>query len=437
MDKNSKYIQNYALFKLDADLPKNSKIPFESGNLKSIEYVFNCYYTSSTTFIYCITREILSQLSDNSEIVLYSNNHSILKHDFRYSDFITNNTEFTFENIKINYSYIPNQYQSKLSHSSNIYDKGKISIKCDNWNKPYDEFINMLLRLKNKYINELYKKDKNSNQIYTLKMDGRSVYWQSKDKKSRNFNTLFLKNNQLEDIKNRTIKFKNCTDSPFHNAQRKTWMLYGPPGTGKSSLIMAIVCELDTSLFRIKSNDISLNQLEQFITEACETCDLPVFVFEDLDEIFINSDTKTAGIELGPDMNNAPTMKNNFSFSDLINIIDGPESPEKALFILTSNRAKTYDAALLRRIDYHWEIEGFDNNSILNCIKYILEMNNDIKPDDSLISKINSLMKKMNYQMHILYKILLHIRDDYPADQWTFENVFKEITKYKVMYNCE
>lgn len=195
----------------------------------------------------------------------------------------------------------------------------------------------------------------------------------------RTWDSIFLqeqvKNNIIADIKMYPKLLKRM--EKFPNSNRRIIMFHGPPGTGKTSLAMAIASEYKSPLYKIQTsifNDESLSHALSIagyhnFNDAIEN-KINVFLIEDTDQLFIDGSSNVAGIMESSIDNPTPHMKTNITFSGILNILDGVEAPTNCLFILTSNRATSYDDAVLRRINRYWRIEGVDEDSIRQHIKF-------------------------------------------------------------------
>lgn len=110
---------------------------------------------------------------------------------------------------------------------------------------------------------------------------------------------------------------------------RRGYLLYGPPGNGKSSLILAIASELSLdvycmSLAGIKSDDSFQSLIGDVPSNG-------ILLLEDVDALFEDAENKDG-----------------FSFSGLLNAIDGITAPEGRVMFMTTNHKEKLRPALIR-----------------------------------------------------------------------------------------
>lgn len=143
--------------------------------------------------------------------------------------------------------------------------------------------------------------------------------------------------------------------------------LYGPPGTGKTSTIKAISRHTGRDIYYVSLETIKDNEM---LNSAMEYGEDRIIVFEDLDILpATHQDSmSTTGITSG------------ISRQGLLNILDGINSPQNAIFVLTTNNRDSLDAALTRagRVDLELELDYFDQYQ-LDCMLEFLSVKEPIK----------------------------------------------------------
>ena len=116
---------------------------------------------------------------------------------------------------------------------------------------------------------------------------------------------------------------------------RRGYLLSGPPGTGKTSLSLAIAGTLSFNLYSLSLTDIeSDGMLRQAVGSLRANS---VLVIEDIDAYSVSHDR---------DHNAARDGK--LSLSGLLNSLDGFETPNGLVTVVTTNHADRLDPALVR-----------------------------------------------------------------------------------------
>lgn len=147
------------------------------------------------------------------------------------------------------------------------------------------------------------------------------------------------------------------------DAGRRVYLLHGPPGSGKSSIAAAMAADLDYDIFRLSLQGLTEKAFGHAMLDLGRIPSL--ILLEDVDAAFAAGDAGVAGVagrntdkhgmsDETPEMDAGVGV----SFSTFLNMLSGPEAPLEAVFVLTTNRVQTFDAAVLRRISKSWQIEG-------------------------------------------------------------------------------
>lgn len=116
---------------------------------------------------------------------------------------------------------------------------------------------------------------------------------------------------------------------------RRGYLLSGPPGTGKTSVSLAIAAALNFNLARLPLSDIKSDG--ELIKAVSQLGGETVLVIEDIDAYSISHDR---------DHNSA--RDGALSLSGLLNSLDGFETPEGLVTIVTTNHIEKLDPALVR-----------------------------------------------------------------------------------------
>ena len=143
--------------------------------------------------------------------------------------------------------------------------------------------------------------------------------------------------------------------------------LYGPPGTGKTSTIKAISRHTGRDIYYVSLETIKDNEM---LNSAMEGGENRIIVFEDLDILPAThqDSVSSTGIASG------------ISRQGLLNILDGINSPQNAIFVLTTNNRDCLDAALTRagRVDLELELDYFNQYQLDSMLEF-LGVENPIK----------------------------------------------------------
>lgn len=133
----------------------------------------------------------------------------------------------------------------------------------------------------------------------------------------------------------RDVRFWNSHRSWYEEraiAWRRGYLLYGPPGTGKTSMARAIAQELGLP---VHSFDIASMDADEFLVAWAKvnSTDSPrIVLFEDIDTVFHGRDNVVEGSSL--------------SFTTLLNTVDGIDSTNGLMLIVTANHPEHIDPAL-------------------------------------------------------------------------------------------
>jgi len=160
-----------------------------------------------------------------------------------------------------------------------------------------------------------------------------------------NEHTTSITNDLSNFITNRS--FYNSLGVPYHRG----YMFHGTPGTGKTSMINVLATNFNIPIFKINLtmlNDMTFISIRNLIKEVVAENRYKLFlvVYEDIDCMNLSTrDSKD---------------KETVSLSTILNFLDGTDSINGMITIMTSNDISNLDPAMLRkgRIDKTYEFRN-------------------------------------------------------------------------------
>lgn len=181
----------------------------------------------------------------------------------------------------------------------------------------------------------------------------------------RSMDSVFLKKEKKDEIIEFVEDFKN--DKQFYRNTGIIYkcgiLLYGAPGTGKTSLVLALASMYDIPIIKIKLNDFNGN-VNGGIPMG-EHNEFRIILIEDIDRAIDGSNIKG---------------NKNITLDSLLNFIDGTNSPNNTIFIITANDISKLPDALIR--DGRFDLKV--NMDLLNREDAILMCNNFKMPESIL-----------------------------------------------------
>jgi len=141
---------------------------------------------------------------------------------------------------------------------------------------------------------------------------------------------------------------------PYHRG----YLFYGPPGTGKTSLVSALAANFGLAIYLVNLAVFNDRTLMSAVNQVSPDS---VLLFEDIDCMKGGNARTPLNTRTNENMNSSSEKerddvadRNGVTLSGMLNVLDGFHAPTNVLFMMTTNRIDSLDAALLRpgRIDY-------------------------------------------------------------------------------------
>jgi ATP-dependent 26S proteasome regulatory subunit len=290
---------------------------------------------------------------------------------------IPENGPYQVDNINIIIKdYILNEEVAIVKNKEAFYPIKEITLSAEN-NEIIKTFLEKAINKKQKEIHEL---NTISNGKLKKKIYSKYGWLNHSSIPKRELNTIFLKEGQLDSIKDKIMTFihdDTYKDYVKHGIPYKlNVLLHGSPGVGKTSLIHAIasICNADICMLNINEELKESDMIDAF-RSVHDDNKLAIVVIEDIDCIFA-------------DRKSHDTHKNHITLNGLLNCLDGFNNQEGLILILTTNFPDKLDEALLRsgRIDTEIELSYLDKYQAKNMF---LSFFNDDKAFESLWGQVN------------------------------------------------
>jgi hypothetical protein len=237
----------------------------------------------------------------------------------------------------------------------------------------------------------------------------------------RNFNSIFLKKDHLNKIKDPVLRFLSKDTYKEYNKHgipyKMNIMLHGAPGVGKTSLIHSIASECSANICVLNINsELKEESMIEAISQVNEDDKRSILVLEDIDCIFI-------------DRKPNDSLKNNITMNGILNCLDGFNNPEGLIVIMTTNFPDKFDDALMRsgRIDLDIEMTHLDKYQANNMF---LSFFNNQEHFDIMWDNI----KKYSVEPATLIQFLFNNRDTEDIST-KFEDFYKVIEKKYSKHN--
>ncbi|KAM7182721.1 P-loop containing nucleoside triphosphate hydrolase protein, partial [Rhypophila sp. PSN 637] len=121
---------------------------------------------------------------------------------------------------------------------------------------------------------------------------------------------------------------------------RRGYIFYGLSGNGKTSFDLAIACYFGLPLYILHLGELQLNELRSLLSILPTYC---VLLLEDIDSVHFRGDGAVDSGEARHGLN-----KKGISLLDLLNAVDGIDSPKGRVLIATANNPESLPNALTR-----------------------------------------------------------------------------------------
>lgn len=185
----------------------------------------------------------------------------------------------------------------------------------------------------------------------------------------RSFNDVFIPKRQQKILTESIQKF--CNSEKWYNDHHIPYhfgiMLHGNPGTGKSSVVQVISSLIDCDVFYITADGLMDSIANAHWIEYRSKDRMRIIIVEDIDtNSFTRNRKKT------DDNGNMAWEKKPVSIGSLLNFMDGYGSPDKVIWVMTTNHLDDLDPALVRpgRIDLVMEIGYVNDETFSDFIRY-------------------------------------------------------------------
>lgn len=286
--------------------------------------------------------------------------------------------------VTINHSREPFQIVKEITISSESKDKQLIL-----------EFIEKCHKLK---IDKIKQAVFNSKSKVNIKAFNGYMWTTVSIIPKRNTDTIFLKKDQKKEIEDIIENFiANDTYNEYQNngvPYKCNILFHGNPGVGKTSAIHYIASKYNIDICTININsELKESEFILALRSINETSKLSLLVIEDIDCIFTNRKEHDAA-------------KNNITLHGLLNCLDGFNSQEGLIIIITTNKKDSIDEALLRsrRIDHMIHMTYID--------RYQAEMmfNHFFKNNSSVFETMWEEMKTIDVSSSTFHQFLFNNR---------------------------
>lgn len=221
--------------------------------------------------------------------------------------------------------------------------------------------LSAILQKRNAYVDE---EDSARHQLfYSIRSTAATSrdYFRYKSFRCRPADSVFLDEDIKEDILSDLDIFNDSKQKylDFGIPYRRGYLFHGPPGTGKSSLVSMISGITMRNVYNVTLNDVKSDRmLADMISEIDEGS---IILLEDVDSFRA---AKTRDEDSDDD-------EDGVTLSGLLNALDGLESLQNTIVIMTTNHIEKLDEALIRpgRIDCIIRIDFVTDNQLSKMVE--------------------------------------------------------------------
>lgn len=264
------------------------------------------------------------------------------------------------------------EYKTPLSTETWTGFHETMTITVEKNDKTYEEnnaILNALYTESSTYFSEKWMDTEDESSKVTVYIW--DDYWETLEKSSsRKLSTIYLDGMEQE-VHDKIKEFRTEETEELYNKYgipyKYNILFHGVPGTGKTSLIFSLASELKMNIaimsFTSEMNDTILMRCFRRLPENC------ILIIEDIDSLFESRKKND-------------DMKNNITFSGLLNITDGIAHVDKQIIIMTTNHPLVLDKALKRpgRVDLSIEFKYSTKSQVKTMFDAFLPTQTDNFP---------------------------------------------------------
>lgn len=216
--------------------------------------------------------------------------------------------------------------------------------------------------------------------LYTVRWGS---FYRTASLSGRTLDSVFLKEGQMDKIVSYLKGFLDNKDEydklgiPF----RTGIMLYGPPGSGKTSTATVIANELNMDVYYLSIKSMTGDQeFEELVAKVPRNS---IVILEDIDAVNAAKDR---------DGDHKTTeFVSDVSMTSLLNVLDGMQSPEGVIFVMTTNKRDRLDEAILRpgRVDLMEELSNLDTYQLKSMLRYYGGEDYDVTATPNVVEEDN------------------------------------------------